>query len=259
MGIALSVVIPAFDEAERIGPTLAAVRAYLEAQGVAAEIIVVDDGSRDGTAARAEAALSGFAASRIIRLPGNLGKGAAVKAGVLEARGDLVLFSDADLSTPDRGDRKTPSLRSKAEPTSSSARGRFPARTSRSGSGRSGKGWENSSTGSSGCLVLKGVPDTQCGFKLFRRDAARAVFAESRIRGFCFDVEILALCVQARISRPAGPGRWRNSPPSRVRLVRSSLGMIADLVRIRRRLGRGCVIAADALPYFTTRAVKGAT
>lgn len=247
MGISLSVVIPAFDEAERIGPTLAAVRDYVERKGVEAEIIVVDDGSRDATAARAEAALSVFAAARIIRLPRNRGKGAAVKAGVLEARGDLILFSDADLSTPiEEIEKLLPLIEggadvvigSRALPGSDirvrqralrEAMGKFFNRLVR-------------------CLVLTGIPDTQCGFKLFRRDAARAVFAESTTRGFGFDVEILALCLRRGYRVRQVPVAWRNSPPSRVRLVRSSLGMIADLVRIRRRLGRASLSAAGAAP-----------
>lgn len=247
MGIALSVVIPAFDEAERIGPTLAAVRDYFQSRAVQAEIIVVDDGSRDGTAVRAEAALSGFAASRIIRLPGNLGKGAAIRAGVLEARGDLVLFSDADLSTPIAEIGKfLPLIESGADVVIGSRA--LPGsdiqvrqRTLREGMGKFFNRLVR-------LLVLKGITDTQCGFKLFRRDAARAVFSEARIRGFGFDVEILALCARRGYRIRQVPVAWRNSPPSRVRLVRSSLGMIADLVRIRRRLGRARPAAEDAPP-----------
>jgi dolichyl-phosphate beta-glucosyltransferase len=247
MGIALSVIIPAFDEAERIGPALAAVRRYFESRAVPAEIIVVDDGSRDGTAARAEAALSGFAASRIIRLPGNLGKGEAVKAGVLEARGDLVLFSDADLSTPiEEIEKFLPLIEGGADVVIGSRA--LPGsdiqvrqRALREGMG---KFFNRLVRG----FVLKGIPDTQCGFKLFRRDAARAVFSEARIRGFCFDVEILALCVRRGYRIRQVPVVWRHSPPSRVRLVRSSLRMIVDLVRVRRRLGRGRANAAEAPP-----------
>ena len=247
MGVALSVVIPAFNEAERIGPTLAAVRAHLESKSVPAEIIVVDDGSRDGTAARAEAALSGFAAARIIRLPRNQGKGAAVKAGVLEARGDLVLFSDADLSTPiSELEKFLPVIEGGADVVIGSRA--LPGsdiqvrqRALREGMGKFFNRLVR-------LLVLTGIPDTQCGFKLFRREAARAAFEEARIRGFGFDVEILALCARRGYRIKQVPVAWRNSPPSRVRLVRSSLGMISELVRIRRRLGRVRPNAMDAPP-----------
>lgn len=237
MGIALSVVIPAFDEAERIGPTLAAVRNHFESGDVPAEIIVVDDGSRDGTAARAEAALAGFAESRIVVLPANRGKGAAVRAGVLASRGDLVLFTDADLSTPiEELERFLPLIDAGADVVIGSralpgSDVRVRQRALREGMGKLFNRLVR-------LLVLPGIPDTQCGFKLFRREAARRVFSETRIRGFGFDVEILALCARRGYRVFQVPVAWVNSPPSRVRLVRSSLGMIADLVRIRLRLGR---------------------
>ena len=234
MGLELSVVIPAFNEAERIGPALASIREYVGFKGFEAEIIVVDDGSRDGTAERAGAALDGFAASRIIRFPRNRGKGAAVKAGVLEARGDLILFSDADLSTPiSEVEKLLPWIAGAADIVIGSralpgADIQVRQRALRESMGKFFNRLVR-------ILVLSGIPDTQCGFKLFRRDAARSVFAESRIRGFGFDVEILALCVRRGYRVRQVPVVWRNSPPSRVRIVRSSLGMIADLVRIRLR------------------------
>jgi dolichyl-phosphate beta-glucosyltransferase len=252
MGIALSVVIPAFDEAERIGPTLAAVRAYLQAKALPAEIIVVDDGSRDGTSERAAAALAGFPAHRIIALPHNQGKGAAVKAGVLEASGDLVLFSDADLSTPIAElDKFNPLIEAGADVVigSRAVPGADVQVRQRALRENMGKTFNRIVK----LLVLKGVPDTQCGFKLFRREAARAVFSEARIRGFGFDVEVLVLCARDGFRVRQVPVVWRNSPPSRVRLLGSSLGMIADLVRIRRRLGRARLDAAASPPTSPPR------
>ena len=246
-GAALSVVIPAFNEARRIGPTLAAVRAWLESRAVPAEIIVVDDGSRDGTADRAREALAGFEGSRIISVPENRGKGAAVRTGVLEARGDLILVSDADLSTPIEEVEK---LRARIEEGADIVIGSraLPGADlqvrQRALRENMGKFFNRLVRG----LVLKGVPDTQCGFKLFRREAARAVFSESRLCGFCFDVEILALASRRGLRVRQVPVVWRNSPHSRVRLIRSSLRMIADLVRLRRRIGRGCAIDPDGPP-----------
>jgi len=245
--VALSVVIPAFNEARRIGPTLAAVRSWLESRAVPAEIIVVDDGSRDGTADRAREALAGFEGSRIIAVPENRGKGAAVRTGVLEARGDLILVSDADLSTPIEEVEK---LRARIEEGadivigSRALLGADLQVRQRALRESMGKFFNRLVRG----LVLKGVPDTQCGFKLFHREAARAVFSESRVCGFCFDVEILALASRQGLCVRQVPVVWRNSPHSRVRLIRSSLRMIADLVRLRRRIGRGCAIDADGPP-----------
>jgi len=247
MGIALSVVIPAFNEARRIGPTLSAVRGWLEAKAVPAEIIVVDDGSRDGTAERARAPLSGFGESKVIILPENRGKGAAVRAGVLEARGDLILLSDADLSTPIVEIEKFLSLIDEGADIVIGSRAvpgadiQVRQKALREGMGKFFNRLVRR-------LVLKGVPDTQCGFKLFRREAARRLFSEARIRGFCFDVEILALASRRGFRVRQVPVVWRNSPQSRVRLIRSSLGMIADLIRVRRRVGRGCVIGEDRPP-----------
>ncbi len=246
-GVALSVVIPAFNEARRIGPTLAAVRSWIEAKGIQAEIIVVDDGSRDRTADKAREALSGFGRARIIEVPKNRGKGAAVRTGVLEAAGDLILISDADLSTPiTEAEKFLPPIEAEADivigsRALSGADIQVRQRRLREGMG---KFFNRLVRG----LVLKGVPDTQCGFKLFRREAARAVFSEARICGFCFDVEALALAARQGFRVRQVPVVWRDSPPSRVRLVRSSLGMLADLIRIRRRLGRGCRIGEASPP-----------
>jgi len=235
MGIALSVVIPAFNEAGRIGRTLAAVRSYLVDLPFASEIIVVDDGSRDATAARAREALAGFAEARILVLPENRGKGAAVKAGVLEARGEMILFSDADLSTPieELGKLLRPvregadaAIGSRALP---GADIRVRQKGLREGMGKTFNRLVR-------LLVLRGIPDTQCGFKLFRREPALDVFGETSTCGFCFDVEVLALCAKRGYRVEQVPVVWADSPPSRVRLLRSSAEMIADLFRIRRGL-----------------------
>jgi dolichyl-phosphate beta-glucosyltransferase len=251
MGVALSIVVPAFDEDGRIGPTLSAVRGYLEPRGLPAEIIVVDDGSRDETSARAREALAGFPEARIVRFPENRGKGAAVKAGVLEARGDLILVSDADLSTPITEIEKfLPLMEGGADVVIGSRALSGSDIQVRQGIVRESMGKVFNRLVR--LFVLKGFLDTQCGFKLFRRDAARALFADSEVRGFGFDVEILALCARRGFRVREAPVVWRNSPPSKVRIVKNSLGMIADLVRIRRRLGR----ARTANPSPTSPRVR---
>jgi dolichyl-phosphate beta-glucosyltransferase len=231
--VALSLIIPAYNEAERIGPSLAKITEFLQGRGRPAEIIVVDDGSRDATAATAKEALRDWPGSKVLTRPKNLGKGRSVREGVLGCRGRLVLFTDADLSTPiEELDRLVPEvdrgfdvvIGSRALPDSDVRIRQSAIRE------RMGKTFNLLVR----ILVLPGIRDTQCGFKLFRREAALDVFGRLRIRGFAFDVEALALCRKLGYKVKEVPVVWLNSPPSRVRMVRSSAGMLRDLFRIRR-------------------------
>lgn len=235
-GFGLSIVIPAFNEEERLGPSLAAIRAWLAGKPFAAEIIVVDDGSSDRTSAVARDGLAGLPAFRIIRLETNGGKGHAVRTGVLASSGDIVMFTDADLATPiEELDKFLPRLAegsdvvigSRAIPGSDirvrqarprQAMGRFFNRLVRR-------------------FILKDFRDTQCGFKAFRRPAALDLFTRLMTSGFAFDVEVLVLARRLGYRIVEVPVVWRHSPPSRVRIVRSSWQMLKELWRIR-RLGR---------------------
>jgi dolichyl-phosphate beta-glucosyltransferase len=232
----LSIVIPAYNEEDRLGRTLAAVRSYVRAKGIAAEVVVVDDGSRDRTAEVAEAALPDFEAGRLIRLPRNLGKGAAVKAGMFEATAEVILFTDADLSTPmDELDKFLPWL----------AQGYDVVIGSRALPGadiRVRQSKFRELMGKTFNRILRRVlgediPDTQCGFKLFRDTAAKTVFPLVETRGFSFDVEVLMLCRRFGFRVRQEPVVWCNSPRSKVRIVRSSLQMLAEVRRLKRRLG----------------------
>jgi len=235
--IFLSVVVPAFNEEARIGQTLTSIRGYLLEKNFRSEIIVVDDGSRDRTAEEAGLALRGMAEVQIIRCPRNAGKGAALKEGILRARGDFVLFSDADLSTPieelekfwplvDQGCDVV--IGSRALPGADIQVRQSPIRE------LMGKTFNVFVR----LLVLKGIRDTQCGFKLFRGETAREVFPLIRTRGFSFDVETLSLCRRLGHRIAQVPVVWRNAPQSRVRIVRSSARMFLDLLKIRRRVQR---------------------
>jgi len=241
----LSVVIPAFNEETRIVATLASLKAYLLSKRSESEIIVVDDGSRDRTADLAEEALRGWTNSRIVRFPRNLGKGAAVKEGILLAQGDLILFSDADLSTPieeleklrpwtERGFDLVIGCRALPDSDIQIRQARIREML--------GKTFNLLVR----LLVMKGICDTQCGFKLFRKEAARKIFPLVRTRGFCFDVEVLSLAQKNGFRIRQVPVIWRNSPKSEVKIVRSSVAMFADLWRVRRR-------------HLTTSRVKGKT
>jgi dolichyl-phosphate beta-glucosyltransferase len=228
---ALSIVIPAFNEARRIGATLEATCAFLDRSGTRGEVLVVDDGSRDGTAAVAAARGLTDRRVKLLRLAHNRGKGAAVRAGVLAARGQRVLFMDADLATPieevaalgaalDEG--YDVAVGSRALPAS---RIETPQSPFRRLVGRAFNALVRA-------LVVDGIRDTQCGFKLFTRRAAQALFRESRVDRFAFDVEILLLC-RGRFRVREVPVAWRHVPGSTVSPLRDAAPMALDLLGLR--------------------------
>jgi dolichyl-phosphate beta-glucosyltransferase len=229
----LSVVIPAWNEEKRIGASLQAIVSYLSAKPFAAEVIVVDDGSTDRTSEVTRRALEGRVRHRVIRLEANQGKGYAVRSGVLASAGEVILFTDADLSTPieelDKflarldegfdvviGSRALPGCEIRVrQARPREAMGRFFNRLVR-------------------LFVMDGCLDTQCGFKIFRRAAAKELFSRLQTQGFAFDVELLVLARKSGYRVAEIPVVWCNFEPSRVRMVRSSWQMLKELIRIRR-------------------------
>ena len=235
-GPVLSIVIPAFNEAARIEPTLERVREYLVARGESAEVLVVDDGSRDATPQIVEREGARYRASNIaLRLLGdgrNHGKGASVRTGMLAAEGHVVLFSDADLSAPIE---ETPKL---VEPILS---GEVPVAIGSRGLDKSLIGVHQSAArelaGRSFNVLMRlmtGMPfrDTQCGFKAFRRDAARDVFSRLRIERFGFDVEALYLARKLGYEVREVPVVWNNVEGSKVSML-GGLNGYADILRVR--------------------------
>ncbi|HEY4024884.1 MAG TPA: dolichyl-phosphate beta-glucosyltransferase [Candidatus Dormibacteraeota bacterium] len=225
----LSVVIPAYNEESRLPRTLAAILSHLRLRGRPFEVIVADDGSVDGTGAVAAAAGPEI---RVLRLA-HAGKGAAVRAGVLATSGELVLLSDADLSTPvEELERLRAAIWSGAGLAIGSRR---------LGSSRVGvrQPLPRRVMGAVfnlfvRALVLPGISDTQCGFKLFRGDLARRVFSAARVDGFAFDVEAILLASQLGERVAEVPVAWHDSRQSRVRPLRDALAMFVELLRIRR-------------------------
>jgi dolichyl-phosphate beta-glucosyltransferase len=228
----LSIVIPAFQEAAGIGQTLDRVRAYLDEQVFDSEVVVVVDGGRDETLALAKAAMTGWPALTVLEGDVNRGKGYSVRRGMLEACGRYLLFSDADLSTPiSEVERLIAALEAGADVAIGS-------RALAGSDVRVSQAWWRRSMGRIfnhivRLVAVSGIRDTQCGFKCFRRDAARRLFALQRIRRFAFDVELLWLARRLGYRVAEVPVIWVNDASSGVNPVTDSFWMLVDLVRLR--------------------------
>jgi dolichyl-phosphate beta-glucosyltransferase len=229
----LSIVIPAYNEERRLPSTLDAVFAWLEGSPYRdAEVLVVDDGSTDGMAAFVEGRRLQEPRLRLVRNPGNRGKGYAVRHGMLEAQGDWILFSDADLSAPIE---ELPRLLSAAQ-ESNAAVAIGSRALDRSLIGVHQSRWRELSGIFFNRIVrlTTGLPfaDTQCGFKLFRRDAARRIFPLQRLDGFSFDVEDLFIAKSLGLPSIEVPVHWNNVEGTKVGMAQG-IASFLDLLRIR--------------------------
>ena len=233
----LSVVIPAYNEEALIASTLEQVRSQLDSMRITWEALVVNDGSRDSTAAIARSFERLEPRIRVVDLP-HAGKGAAVRQGMLSARGEWRFIADVDLSMPIAhleqfleassgphgtpiviASREAPGAHRVNEPASRHIIGRCFNLATR-------------------ILLVRGISDTQCGFKLFSRAAAERLFRLQRLNGFGFDVEILALARRAGYEVRELPVEWHWAPHSKVTLLGGAAGFL-DLLRIRWNLLRG--------------------
>lgn len=225
-----SVVVPAFGEAGRIGGAVARIVADLasvDADG-GVEVIVVDDGSSDDTSAEAEAA-----GARVVRLARNRGKGAAVRAGVLNARGSSVAFIDADLAYPpvqlirllDAVEAGADVVVGNRQDPESTQAGPLPLLRMIAG---------RAFNRLSAWAVLGTTRDTQCGCKAFSGEAARDLFSKSRIDGFAFDVEVLHLATRSGLRIVEVPVNQVAAEGTTIRLGLDTVAMVRDLFRIRR-------------------------
>ncbi len=227
----LSVVIPAYNEEGRLPGTLRRIREYLEVRHPDAEVIVVDDGSRDSTAALVEAWRAQLPGLRLVSNGINRGKGFSVRHGMLEARGRIVLFTDADLSAPIEEAEKLLAALASHEVAIGSR-----------GMDRSLSEVHNSRLRGLASTIFNRVVravtglkfvDTQCGFKAFVREPSWIVFEQQRVERFGFDPEILFLAKRHGLRVAEIPVRWAHDSRTKVHVVRDSLRMLGEVLSVR--------------------------
>jgi glycosyltransferase involved in cell wall biosynthesis len=229
----LSIIVPAFNEEQRLPKTLESIRAYLKSRSLRAEVLVIDDGSTDATAKVVERVQKCFLELQLKSNGRNHGKGFSVREGMLAARGEIALFTDADLSAPiEEADKLLAVLREGAYDGAIGSRALDRSLIEvRQSAFRERAGilfnWM--------VRGLTGLPfeDTQCGFKAFRRERSRVLFEQQRTEGFGFDPEILFLAQRAGLRIAEVPVRWAHHPATKVNLVRDSVRMFADLLAVR--------------------------
>jgi glycosyltransferase involved in cell wall biosynthesis len=236
----ISIIIPAFDESERLIESVPTVCEYVLGTGLNAEVIVVDDGSSDDTTVTALTEFVKFdILGRVITHPKNSGKGHAVRAGLLEARGGIALFTDADLSTPiDEMHKLIDPIRDGSLDVAFGSRA-----LDRSLIGTH-QPWRREQGGKVFNLIVRmmtGLPfwDTQCGFKAFRMDKFRPLLDKMQIDRFGFDVEFLSVAQLHGLRLREFPVRWNNDDRSKVNVIRDSIRMFDEVRQIRRNARRG--------------------
>jgi glycosyltransferase involved in cell wall biosynthesis len=227
-----SFVIPAYNEGARLGATLEKVLAYVHARGWDAEIIVVNDGSRDNTAEIVRTFAAKDRALRLLENPGNRGKGYSVRNGMLNARGRLVLFSDADLSSPIE---EAPKLFEALEKGADIAIG---SRWLRAETQTQRQPLHRQLFGRIYNLILRitlglKFKDTQCGFKAFRRPAVQAIFPLQKIERWGFDPEILFLARKFKFKVQEVPVVWGHSGGTRINPLVDGSRMVMEMLRVR--------------------------
>jgi dolichyl-phosphate beta-glucosyltransferase len=247
--VSLSVVIPAYNEARRIPSYLQSILAYLNGRSLSYEILVVDDGSTDKTSALIKQSATQNPCLRLLRLPHNSGKGAAVRAGMQAAQGELRLFADADGATPIQElERLEAALNNGADLAigsrtlaSRDSRYRVQARLHRTLLG-------NLFNRIVRRLGIRNTQDTQCGFKLFRKSVAQDLFSVARIDGYGFDLELLYIAQRRGYRIAEVPINWTDQPGSKVRVLRDGLAMVREMLAVRRNSAGGLYASQRPTP-----------
>ncbi len=230
----LSIVVPAYNEAERLPASVQRIIAWADDVGANIEIVVVDDGSSDQTVAIAQQMAVDEPRIRVESLGRNRGKGAAVRRGVSVARKDYILFSDADLSTPIDEVRKLADAIADGADVAIGSRDVADSRIERH------QPWYREAMGRTfnrivRALAVGGISDTQCGFKLFAAEPARRCFSRTTIEGFAFDVEVLFIARKLGYRISEVGVIWVNDERTTVDAFRDSTRMFLDVARIRYR------------------------
>ena len=233
----LSIIIPSFNEEQRLPDSLEKLAAYIRERRPNTEVIVVDDGSTDKTAAVAESYQAKIPNLRVLSNGTNRGKGFSVRRGSLEARGNITLFTDADLSSPiEEGEKLFAGLHTHDVAIGSRAVDR-----------RLIEAHQSLFREFAGIVfnrivrIILRLPfvDTQCGFKAFRRERCRIIFEQQTIERFGFDPELLYLARHHGLSTVEVPVRWAHSPATKVSMLKDSLEMFLDVFVIRSNALRG--------------------
>jgi len=236
--IRLSIIVPSFNEELRLPSSLDRIAAFVQASEQPTEVLVVDDGSKDKTAEVAASYASRIANLCVLKNGENRGKGYSVRHGMLEAKGEVVLFTDADLSAPiEEADKLL------------AAMGRYDVAIGSRAMDRSLiKVHESAFREFAGIVFNKIVRmvlrlpfvDTQCGFKAFRRERCKIIFEQQRIERFGFDPELLYLARHHGLKSVEIPVRWSHSPATKINMMRDSIQMLVDVFTIRWNALRGC-------------------
>lgn len=237
---ALSIIIPAYNEASRLPHFLRRTVAVLNQRGLSYEIIVVDDGSSDRTAQAVEQLAQQHPQLRLIQLSNNRGKGAAVRRGMQAASGTVQLFADADGATPIEELTRLQSAVAAGSDLAIGSRAlaaRHPHFTVQAR-------WHRSLLGAFFNAIvrrlgLRDIADTQCGFKLFRRSVAQDLFSVTCVDGYAFDLELLYIARRRGYRIAEVPINWTDQPGSKVRLWRDGFIMVRELLAIRKREAKG--------------------
>ena len=235
-----SIILPAYNEAARILPYLRSITSYMQDRGQPYEVLVVDDGSTDATASIVETLASSVPEIHLLRAPGRRGKGAAVRRGMRAAVGEIQLFTDADGATPIQElAQLEQALVSGADVAigSRALASQLPGYTVQT------RWYRTILTTLFNSVVrqssLRGITDTQCGFKLFRQSVAADLFQVSSIDGYGFDLELLCIAQQRGYRIAEIPVNWSHQPDSKFRVFRDVLAMVREMALIRRNKTKG--------------------
>lgn len=227
-----SIIIPAYNESARLGATLDRVLSYVSAQGWNAEVIVVNDGSRDQTADLVRTYAQAHPALRLLENPGNRGKGYSVRNGMVNAKGEILLFSDADLASPiEEASQLFAAIESGADVAIGSRWLRPELQVQRQSLLRQFYG----RLFNLALRILLGLQfkDTQCGFKAFTRPAAQAIFPQQKIERWGFDPELLYLARRAKLKVKEVPVAWSDQAGTRISPLRDGIRMFGEVLKIR--------------------------